>query len=66
MPEPSSITFSDIRAIAGRRIWSLILPAAAVFAVSAVGRLASTLILMRFVRQEPSGRPAAVEAEGAT
>ena len=38
----------------------------AVFAFSAVGRLASTLILMRFVRQEPSGRPAAVEAEGAT
>lgn len=33
-----------------------------VFALSAVGRLASTLILFRFVRQEPSGYPTPAEA----
>ena len=33
MPDPASITISDIRAIAGRRKWSFILPAVAVFAL---------------------------------
>jgi len=34
MPEPTSLTISDIRAILGRRKWSFILPAVAVFSMA--------------------------------